>query len=212
MDITFYGHACFALREKNLTVLTDPYDESLGLSLPKVSAHVVTSSFDHPFHHHVKGLAGTPVVYDWPGEYEFQGTHFKGIHSFHNSKDDKEQLENIIFHMVMGDIRLCHLGAQGTKLTSEQLEKAGEVDVLFVPVGGKGGMDAKKAKEVVEQVEPRIIIPMMYDTEGSKAGLDSLQSFLSVMGAKAVEPLDKFTVRRSELPEENSKVVVLNAL
>ncbi len=85
----------------------------------------------------------------------------------------------------------------------------GDVDILFIPVGDKGVIDAKKAKVVIEQIEPRIIIPMMYHTEGSKCGLDSLDAFLSEMGAKGVERLETFVLKRSELPEDASKVVVL---
>ena len=155
-------------------------------------------------------VEGDPRVFSWPGEYETKGLHFKMIHSFHNQKEDKEQMENNVTVIHWGNIRLCHLGAQGTKLTPEQLEQVGEVDVLFVPVGGKGCLDPKKAKEVIEQIEPRIIIPMCYDTKGSKLGLEELDTFLSVMGAKQEERQDSFKVKRSELPEDNSKLVVLN--
>jgi len=84
------------------------------------------------------------------------------------------------------------------------------VDILFVPVGGKDCLDPKKAKEVVEQIEPRVVIPMCYDTEGSKLGLGELETFISVMGSKAEEPMDVYKVKRSELPEDNSKLLVLN--
>jgi L-ascorbate metabolism protein UlaG (beta-lactamase superfamily) len=109
----------------------------------------------------------------------------------------------------LNGIYLCHLGSLGTKLTPEQLEQIGDVDILFVPVGGKESIDAKKAKEVIEQIEPRLIIPMAYDTEGSKCGFDSLETFLSQMGAEGAESTDTFVLKRSELPEDASKVVVI---
>lgn len=202
MDIQYYGHACFALKEGKTTILMDPFNESVGLKVPKWSADIVTISFNGEAHNNKAAVAGEPKVFFWPGEYETKGIHFRGIHSFHNHKDEKEQLENVIFTFNVSDIRFCHLGAQGTRLTPEQLEKVGEVDILFVPVGGKGCVDAKKAKEIIEQIEPRIVVPMMYDE-------DSLSAFLSVMGAEKAETVDKFTVKRSELPEDNSKVIVL---
>ena len=210
MDIKFYGHACFSITEDGITVVTDPFQEEIGLKLPKLLAEAVTVSHNAAPYNNVEAVEGEPKVFSWPGEYETKGLHFKLIHSFHNQKEDKEQMENNIAVIHWGNIRLCHLGAQGTKLTPEQLEQVGEVDILFVPVGGKGCLEPKKAKEVVEQIEPRVVIPMCYDTKGSKLGLEELDTFLSVMGAKMEEALDVYKVKRSELPEDNSKLVVLN--
>jgi len=210
MEIKFYGHACFSITEEGITVVTDPFREEIGLKLPKLLADAVTVSHNAAPYNNVDAIEGDPKVFSWPGEYETKGIHFKLIHSFHNQKEDKEQLENNIAVINWGNIRLCHLGAQGTKLTPEQLEQVGEVDILFVPIGGKGCLEAKKAKEVIEQIEPRVVIPMCYNTDGSKLELNSRDAFLSVMGAKVDEPMDSFKVKRSELPEDNSKMVVLN--
>ncbi len=210
MEIKFYGHACFSIEDGGVTVVTDPFQEEIGLKLPKLSADAVTVSHNAAPYNNVDAIEGGPKVFSWPGEYETKGIHFKMIHSFHNQKEDKEQMENNIVVINWANIRLCHLGAQGTKLTPEQLEQVGEVDILFVPVGGKGCLDTKKAKEVIEQIEPRVVIPMCYNTDGSKLELNSRDAFLSVMGTKTDEPADSFKVKRSELPEDNSKMVVLN--
>ena len=209
MQIKFHGHSCLSIEDKDFTVVTDPYDESTGLQLPNLKADVVTVSYKDPHHANVKGVGGEPKIFSWPGEYETGGSHFKGIVSFHNSKEDEEQKGNTIFRFELNGIRLCHLGSLGTKLTPEQLEQVGDVDILFIPVGGKEGVDAKKAKEIIEQIEPRIIIPIAYNTEGNKCGLDAIDPFLKEMGSQASEPLDTFTVKRSELPDDNSKVVVI---
>ena len=193
-------------------VVTDPYDSSTGLKLPTLTANVVTVSHDHPQHNNAKAVGGSPKVFNWPGEYETMGVHFKSIHSFHNAKDDKEQNENSVFTININGFRVCHLGDQGTKLTPEQLEQVGEVDILFVPVGGKDTVDAKKAKEIVEQIEPRIVIPMAYNTDGSKMGFDPVDPFLSAMGNANAERLPVFTCKKSELPEDTTKLVVLEQI
>lgn len=209
MKIQFHGHAGFSISDDDFTVVTDPYDSETGLKFPSIKANVVTVSHKHPHHSNVQALEGEPKVFNWPGEYETAGVHFRGINSFHNAKEDTEQKSNTIFRFIFKGINFCHLGDLGTKLTSEQLEKVGDVDVLFIPIGAKDTIDAKKAKEVVEQIEPRIIIPMVYHTEGSAVGLEGLEPFLAEMGAKGVEPLESFTVKKSELPDDNSKVVIL---
>lgn len=212
MDIKFHGHACFSIIEGGVTVVTDPFQNEIGLKFPKLKADAVTVSHNASPYNNVDAVEGDPKLFSWPGEYETKNIHFKLIHSFHNPKEDKEQLENSVTVIHWDGVSLCHLGAQGTKLTPEQLEQVGEVDILFVPVGGNECLEPKKAKEVIEQIEPRIIIPMCYHTEGSKLKLGELEAFLGVMGAKAEEPLEVFKVKRSEFPEDNSKLVVLKVI
>ena len=212
MEIKFKGHACFSIEDGGVKVVTDPYQEKIGLKLGNLKADAVTVSHDADPYNNIDAVDGEPKVFSWPGEYETKGVHFKLVHSFHNAKDDAEQLENNVAVMHFNGIRLCHLGAQGTKLTPEQLEKIGDVDVLFVPVGGKGMVDAKKAKEIVEQIEPRVVIPMAYDTDGNNLDLGSVEAFKKEMGAVAEEAMDSFKVKRSELPEDNSKIVILNVV
>ena len=210
MKIKFYGHACFSIEDGKKVVVNDPYNDSIGLKLPVISANVITVSHNNEAHNNVSVIEGEPRIFNWPGEYETMGIHFKGVNSFHNAKEDKEQLENVIFTIHINGIHICHLGAQGTKLTSEQLEQVGDIDILLIPVGKTESVDAKKAKEIVEQIEPRIVIPMMYQTEGNNRGLDTLDNFLSIMGSEGIDAVDEFVVKRSELPEDNSKIVVIN--
>jgi L-ascorbate metabolism protein UlaG (beta-lactamase superfamily) len=205
MKIKFYGNTCFSIGDSSVTLVTDPHEK-----ISSLKANAVTVSQKDPEHSNVSGIQGTPKILDWPGEYEVSGIHIQGIASFHNAKEDKEQKENTIFSFGLNGIRLCHLGCIGTKPTPEQLEEVGDVDVLFVPVGGKDTIDAKKAKEVIEQIEPRIIIPMAYCVEDDKCGLGPLAPFLQEMGAQAIIPIDEFDFKRSDLPEDSSKVVILN--
>jgi len=205
MKIKFYGNSCFSVSNGNFTIISDPHDK---LKNP-LKADIVTISQNDPKHNIKAVIQGEPKVFDWPGEYEVGGVHMQGIASFHNTKDDKEQKENTIFTFEINGVHFCHLGQLGTKLIPEQLEQIGDVDVLFIPVGGKMTIDAKKAKEVIEQVEPRIIIPMAYCVEDDKCGLGPLAPFLQEMGAQTIEPIDEFDLKRSELPEDSSKVVIL---
>lgn len=194
MQIKYHGQSCFALKEGEFSVVTDP---EAGADASK--SNVVTISRPS-----IAFKAEDPKVklFNWPGEYETGGVYFVGVPTFHNVKESTNQEDNTAFKIEMGSLRICHLGRLGTKLTPEQLEAIGDVDVLFVPIGGGETVEAKKAKEVIEQIEPRIMIPMMFDEE-------SLTSFLKEMGAISAERLDMLSVKRSELPEEMSKVVVL---
>jgi L-ascorbate metabolism protein UlaG (beta-lactamase superfamily) len=205
MKIKFYGNTCFSIGDSSLTLITDPHEK-----ISSLKANAVTVSQKDPSHNNVSAIQGDPKILDWPGEYEVSGINIQGIASFHNAKEDKEQKENTIFCFSLNGVSFCHLGCIGTKPTPEQLEDIGDVDVLFVPVGGKEAIDAKKAKEVIEQIEPRVIIPMAYCVEDDKCGLGPLSPFLQEMGAQTIVPIDEFDFKRSDLPEDSSKVVILN--
>ena len=69
MDITWLGHACFRMRGRDVTVLTDPPDPKSGHAISKTDASVVTISHDHPGHASLKSVGGDPVILRSPGEY-----------------------------------------------------------------------------------------------------------------------------------------------
>ncbi len=205
MEIKFYGQACFSVTDKVASLVMDPFSESIGLTLPTLKADVITVSNGADSHSNTGAVQGEPRVFSWPGEYETKGVHFQLIHA-----RAAEGEENNVTIAHFNGIKICHLGAQSEKLTEQQVDKIGDVDILFVPVGGKTVLDAKLAKSVVEEIEPRVVIPMLYSTEGNNQDLAPLSAFLSEMNATQVEPVDSFKVKKSELPEDNSKVVVIN--
>jgi L-ascorbate metabolism protein UlaG (beta-lactamase superfamily) len=65
----------------------------------------------------------------------------------------------------MDDVRLCHLGDLGHRLSAEQLKSIGTVDVLLVPVGSVFTIDVEGANTICEDIKPRIAIPMHYRTD-----------------------------------------------
>ena len=206
MKINFYGNACFSIKDGDFTIVTDPHDK-LSKSL---KGNVVTVSNKDPEHSNVKAVEGEPKIFNWPGEYETAGVHMQGIASFHDPKDAKEQKENTVFKIELNGTHLCHLGALGTALTAEQIEEIGDVDILFLPVGGSNTVNAKKAKEIIEQIEPRVIIPMSYCDENNECNIDQVKPFLTEMGSKVEEPLDEFVVKKSEMPDDSTRILVLN--
>jgi len=217
MYITWLGHSCFKIEEKIgndlITVVTDPYDDSVGLRLPKIKADIISVSHGHGDHANVDAVLPAadrqPVVLDRPGEYEVKGVAAAGIGSYHDKKQGEELGKSVIFKFEIEGVKLLHLGDIGTTLSDTQLERIGDVDVMFVPVGGKFTIDAKDAAEIVRQVEPRIVIPMHYKIDGVKIDIDGVEKFKKEMGNK-FETLDKLKITRKDLPEETTKLVILN--
>lgn len=209
MDIDWFGQSCFRIKEGNVTIVTDPFDKSIGYTVPKLRADFVTVSHDAPGHANVSAVKGDPKVLTRPGEYEIRGVFVTGVQTWRGAAARGEaKEENTVFVFEFGDLTLCHLGDLSKVLTQAQVESMPDVDVLLVPVGGGGALDADKAAEVIAQLEPSIVIPMHYLTPYTTLKLDSLGKFLKEMGATEHEPQDSLRVTRGQLPEQ-SQVVVL---
>ncbi|MFQ6058735.1 MAG: MBL fold metallo-hydrolase [Anaerolineae bacterium] len=209
MEITWYGHACFRLRGKEGSVVTDPYDKTIGYRLPRLRADVVTVSHDHPGHNHAQGVRGQPRVFAGPGEYEIKGIFIFGLPTFHDRKKGKQWGRNTVYLFEFEDLAVCHLGDLGHVPTQAQVEILSDIDVLLIPVGAVHTLNASQAAEVINLLEPRIVVPMHYKTEAAQVRLAPLSRFLKEMGLKKVAPQESLKVTRSSLPGE-TRVVVLD--
>lgn len=208
MEITWLGHSCFRIRGREATVVTDPCPPSTGYTIGKPTAHIVTISHKHENHSYTKPVAGNPVLLDRPGEYEIEGAFVTGIRTFHDTKKGAERGLNVSFVIEMEDVRVCHLGDLGHTPTPEQVEEISGVGILLVPVGGHTTIDGATAAEIVNILEPAIVIPMHYKTPAVKDQLDPVDRFLKELGAKDLEPQPKLTITRSSLPHETQVLLL----
>jgi L-ascorbate metabolism protein UlaG (beta-lactamase superfamily) len=215
MQIIWKGHSCFQIitllsKDSQVSLVIDPFNESLGLRVPDLSADIVLLTHDHEDHNNLKAVKGSPFVIDGPGEYEIKGVYIQGIPAFHDNNFGKERGRVTIYTIESEEMRICHLGDFGQKeLFPEQVEDIGEVDVLFVPVGGNYTIGSQEAPKIIGQIEPKIVIPMHYLLPKVNLKLDGLDKFLKAMGQKTLEPLSKLTVKKKDLTVDGTKIVVL---
>ena len=167
MLIQHIGHAEFLITtESGFRIVTDPYDASTGYPVKKLEADGVLVSHHHHDHDAVESIAGYPQVIDYAGLHTFApGITVTGIQADHDDAGGTKRGKTLLFLLEAENLRLVHLGDLGTLLDAAQLEALGRVDVLMIPVGGFYTIDAAQAKDVVEQLDPRIVIPMHYRTE-----------------------------------------------
>lgn len=213
MIITWHGQSCFRLQDKigpdGLSLVTDPFDKSLGLKVPNFEADIVTVSHQHHDHNNVSALRGQPFVIDGPGEYDRRGVLIEGVDSYHDARSGQDRGLNTIFRIEMEDISITHLGDLGHTLDNFQLERLAGTDILLIPVGGKYTIDARQAVEVIAQIEPRLIIPMHYKVKGLNLDIDGVDKFIKELG---LEPSyeDKLKIARKDLPQEDMELIILN--
>jgi len=211
MEISWYGLSCFRLTERGMdSVVTDPYDHSItGYEPLKLKADIVTVSHDTPGHSYVTAVKGKSHVITGPGEYEIGGVFITGVQTNGVTKRNTDEPRNTLYVFDFGGITVAHLGDLRRVPSQTEIETLGNVHVVLVPVGGGGGLSAAKAVEVVSLLEPGIVIPMHYATQGASMKLSPVTKFLKEMGLGNVEPQPSLKITSGSVPEE-TRVVVLS--
>lgn len=216
MEIKYLGHASFLIKSREIKLVTDPYDASIGLKFPKVEADVVTVSHAHRDHNQVnlvgKPQQGEQLVIDMPGEFEKLGARIFGYKSYHDKKQGTERGENIMYKIEVEGMSVLHCGDLGHIPDDAFLDGIGEVDVLLVPVGGFYTIDSYEAVELIKKIEPSIVIPMHYNhnklNQKTFGKIAPVSEFLKAFGLESLPAVPKLLVRKEEL-EQEMKIVVM---
>lgn len=208
MIISWFGHSCFKIQTKDATVIIDPFDPKIGLKAPRGEADIVLVSHDHYDHNNIDAIKGAPFIIREPGEYEVKNVFIYGIPSYHDKTEGKERGDNIIYLVEAEDMKIAHLGDLGqASLTDDQLERLDGIDVLLIPIGGDATINAKEAVDIINQIEPRIVVPMHYKTADLKLNLDGLDKFCKEIGVCKKEAVDKLKLAKKDLPIEEMEVI-----
>ncbi|TVR21591.1 MAG: lactamase [Anaerolineaceae bacterium] len=210
MDITWYGLNCFRLTERGqISVVTDPFADGLGLEVPRLKGDVVTVSHNAPAFNNVEAVKGCEYVVDAPGEYEIGDVFIYGTAMHTVDEHTGQPVYNVGHSIHYGKLNVTHLGTLNHVPEQSTIEALGNVNVVIVPVGGGQGLKASEAAEVVAMIEPSYIVPMFYAIPNLHIELDSVERFLKVMGVSKVQQEDFLRVSASTLPEQ-PKVIILN--
>ena len=215
VDIIWHGHACFEVRGQNSTIVFDPFG-GIGIPEPKAKADIVLCSHSHGDHNNVRPVLkeGGVVLEGFVGAKELEDILVKGVATQHDAAGGSQRGKNSVYVVQLDGLKLCHLGDLGHDLTAEQAKEVGKVDVLFTPVAGGATIGPDVAWSVITKLDPKIIIPMHYNTGrlGASPWLPkvmpiALDAFL--MGKKSVEKTDgpSISITKETLPKEQKIVV-----
>lgn len=214
MNLTWHGLSCFELGVKtahgDVTVVIDPYEASTGLRQRTLSAQLLLISHDGPDAAATSSVEGKPFTVRSPGEFEAKEVFVYGIAAPAKKEGKGTADDNLIFRVEAEDMRVAHLGALNRVLTNEELEQLKDIDILIVPVGGGRVLSSKLAVELVNQIEPRVVIPMTYMTDGLKEALEPVDAFFKTLGVAKPDEVSKFKIVKKDLPQEDMKVVWLS--
>lgn len=209
MIISYQGLESFKIQFGDIIIAYNPISKDSKFKSIKYGADIALSSLNHKdFNGFDMASRGDrmPFVVSGAGEYEIKEVFIKGFGS--ESEYGGKRGVNTIYTVALEGINLCFLGALSTnEISNETLEALDEIDILFVPIGGEGVLDAAHAYKLAVKLEPKLIIPMHYGDVGDK---NALKTFLKEGGEESSSGVDKLTIKRKDLDGKEGDIIVLN--
>jgi len=216
IEIKWFGHSFFQITSSSGTrIITDPFGP-MGFPMPEVWPHVVTVGREHGNHNNVGLAKGKPVILrglkegqdDWNQvNLTFRDVliynvpiHQRGVPTYSGS------MKGAAFVFEMDGLCILHSGDVSDPFNEDQLQLIGHVDILLQTIGGVYTIGPEGAKRVVEQLKPKIVVPMHYWYQ-----MNVLERFTD--GPYRVRELNTntFTVSKDTLPGE-TEIYVLKVL
>ncbi|MCX6715872.1 MAG: MBL fold metallo-hydrolase [Candidatus Taylorbacteria bacterium] len=207
MVITYLGAEFIKIQFGDTILAFNPISKDSSLKTSKFGADIVLSTLNHPDMNGVDQVSfgdKKAFVVNGPGEYEIKGVFIKGHAS--SSEYGGEKRINTIYTVELEGMNICFLGAiNQSELTTEADEAIDDVDILFVPIGGDGVLNAEKAYKLAVSISPKIMIPIHYGDMGVK---DSLKAFLKEAG-ESPKAETRLTLKKKDLEGKEADVVLL---
>ena len=211
MKLQYLGHASFRIiSDMGTTVVCDPFKgDWVGFDMARVRCDVVTISHHHGDHDCMDGIIGSPAELDVEIACAADDIAIESISTFHDGEKGAKRGKNLVFTFLVDGIKVVHMGDVGC-LDENVVAKIKNCDVLLLPVGGTFTVDAEGAKWYVDQVQPRIVVPMHYKTAEHNFDVDGVDKFLALFDNSQVTRSQSDTLILDDAPDnETVKIVTL---
>jgi L-ascorbate metabolism protein UlaG (beta-lactamase superfamily) len=217
MRITWYGHAAFLIEAQGSRIILDPYrsPDSGGYEPVGETADVVVVSHENDRYHSHLGQIVPPfeVVRALelpPGGRTVRGVTFEAVRVF-ETPERKLEDEVTIVHFRADGLHLVFLGDLGHALDEEELAPLRGADVVLIPAGGPPTIDFPLIPDLLDAIDPRLVLPMHYKTPKINLNIQPLERFLDALPGAPVERPGRtwIEVDRATLPERR-RIVALD--
>jgi L-ascorbate metabolism protein UlaG (beta-lactamase superfamily) len=212
MVITFYGEGCFKVQSGDFVILTDPFENSIGLTPPRLKADITLKTLT-PLSL-IKNQEITTqkqqIIIIGPGEYHIKDV---GIAGFLLPKESSEKFFKTVYSLSLEGINLCFLGHLSEIPEPSTLERLGKIDVLFIPAGGPPFIDQKLSVKFVKQLQPKIVVPSFFKIPSLKRSSDKIELFLEEFNGqknKQAEMREKLVIKKKDVADiKKTEIAVL---
>ncbi|WP_392534723.1 MBL fold metallo-hydrolase [Nostoc sp. C117] len=218
LSVKWLGHTCFLFTGSGAKILVNPF-RSVGCTakyrrvtvvpdLVMISSQLLDEGAVDVLPKNAK------LIYE-PGVYDFQGIKIQGIAIDHDRKGGKQFGSNTAWSWKQGGINILHLGGAAAPITIEQKILMGRPDLLLIPVGGSAkAYNAEEAKQAIQVLNPKLVIPTHYRTQAADANacdISPVDNFLTLMQGMKVRrsSADNISISPKDLPE-NGEIQVLS--
>lgn len=207
LSIQWLGHTCFLFSGDGNRILVNPFRSvgcTAGYRPPRVSTDLVLISSQLLDEGAVEILPGNPKLLYEPGSYQVSGKQIQGIRIPHDRMEGRRFGMNVAWKWRQSGIDILHLGGAAAPITPEQKILMGRPDLLLIPVGnGPKAYSPEEARQAIEVLNPRVVIPTHYRTQAAKGECDlvPLPNFLQIMsGVPVRQGGSSLSLRRADLP------------
>jgi len=192
-EIEYKGGNSVVVASKKTTLTIDSNPEIVGIRPLKIKEAVELATEERL----AVSSGEVRMVIESPGEYEVGDFTIRGVAAYRHIDNETEEKRSTMYTLECGDVKVAVIGNVAPKITDEQLESIGVVDILIVPIGGGGyTLDATSAVSLVRQIEPKVVIPVHYADTGLRYEVpqDVLETFIKELGAPH-ETVPKYKVK-----------------
>lgn len=192
-EIEYKGGNTVVITTKKATLVTDPKQTLVGLKdcVVKEAIEVATEP------RFALDSVSARLAIEGSGDYEVADFSIRGISAQRHLDTESDEQIATIYRIEVGEARIALIGNISEKLSDDQLEALGVVDIAIIPVGGGGyTLDATAAANTVRQIDPKVVVPVHYADKALKYEVpqDGLSTFVSELGAP-VETVPKYKVK-----------------
>lgn len=185
--ITYIGHSTFTIESPGGTIAATDYNDYYR---PPLTPTIATMNYAHSTHYSERPDPAIPHV--------MRGWSLTGAIPRHDVQAGDMRVRNVptniragvtggmqgettyygnsIFIFEVAGLCIAHLGHLHHTLTPEHLQAIGKVDIVLAAVDGSWTVDLDGIVEIINQLKPKVVIPMHYLTERV------LERFLARMG------------------------------
>ena len=194
MQVRWYGQSSYSLQGEH-RVFIDPFGDMSRMAergirwayppIENAEADVLLVTHEHGDHNAVEVVGGSPqTIRSTAGTLESPLGDVTAIASEHDDAAGTRRGPNTIFVFTLDGLRIAHFGDFGQEaLRPEQQQALGEIDVLFLPVGGGPTIGGERSAAIVRALRPRLVVPMHYRTDAI-GFLDPPDEFLAAVGGQ----------------------------
>jgi L-ascorbate metabolism protein UlaG (beta-lactamase superfamily) len=222
MKITWQGHACFYIESADgLRIVTDPYTPAIaGLPPLQTPADIVLMSSDNDtFHSDGNGVPGNPAIVNTltvareGGRRDVKGITVQAIEAMESIVHKTHPDQNALYRFEVDGVKIGHMGDVGNPLSPAQMAFFTGVDVLLALTGGPPTIELNDLDVVLNEVKPRVVIPMHYRIPNLNLNIFGIEAFTQRFAPAMIDLRDSTSVEFTPhtLPA-SMRVIVLQAI